>query len=682
MKPQTKIQTILLALDAMSPVAFAKTRTERMLGEELNEFAVDKNGWTHLHWAAVANDAHSALRLLELGARPDSKNNGGADFGPEVKHRFAVLGLGDVEWWEEGETPLEVAMRVCALSAASVLITRGANVNAKNKFGVTPLHWAAGHNAPEVAELLISNGADVNAKGRGCDTPLHWAAGKNALEVAELLISNGANVNATGWDGVTPLHRAVDNKATKVAELLINNGADVNAKGRGCDTPLHWAVLQNAPEVAELLISNGADVNALKSDGALLHYAATCNATKVAEVLINAGADVNEGYGVFMPLHKAAGANAPEVAEVLINSGANVNAKDKFGRTPLHWAATDKATKVAEVLINAGADVNAKDRPGRTPLHWAEMRSFGASEVVTMLISNGAIVDAKDNSGRAPSDYAADWGRGINKMRPDGLLFTVLCCLHARPELGLLLFGAPPLLETSVEAEPVESVLSRLRFHGLEFGDSTWDVEAWLAQDGFWGVMRQVQESRRYVDGGADPEEDFHHALRALGLRHDYAGDTARRRFGFRMRPERLLFSVLCCLHARPELGLGLEKLPPLLGTVDEAEVVGTVDEAEAVESALSRLRFRTSDGDGEAEGGDMNVVRWLLEDGFVGVARQVQEECRRYVAGGADPEEDFHCALRSLERRHAEKTGAGKSAWLEKIRHDAEEDYDIPPLS
>ena len=146
----------------------------------------------------------------------------------------------------------------------------------------------------------------------------------------------------------------------------------------------------------------------------------------------------------------------------------------------------------------------------------------------------------------------------------------------------------------------------------------------------------------------------------------------ARRRGGFRMRPEGLLFSVLCCLHARPELGLGLEKSPPLLGSAGEAE---------AVESALSRLRFRASGVEGEEGGeGGMDIAGWLEEDGFLGVARQVRES-RRYADGGADPEEDFHHALKSLERRHTEKTGAGKSAWLEKIRHDAEDDYEIPPL-
>ena len=173
-----------------------------------------------------------------------------------------------------------------------------------------------------------------------------------------------------------------------------------------------------------------------------------------------------------------------------------------------------------------------------------------------------------------------------------------------------------------------------------------------------------TREARRSAEGGG------------VGVARAERMD-ARRRGGFRMRPEGLLFSVLCCLHARPELGLGLEKSPPLLGSAGEAE---------AVESALSRLRFRASGGEGEEDAergegeGGMDIAGWLEEDGFLGVARQVRES-RRYADGGADPEEDFHHALKSLERRHTEKTGAGKSAWLEKIRHDAEEDYEIPPL-
>ena len=41
---------------------------------------------------------------------------------------------------------------------------QGADVNEKDKYSRTPLHYAAMGNATETAQLLLTQGADVNAK--------------------------------------------------------------------------------------------------------------------------------------------------------------------------------------------------------------------------------------------------------------------------------------------------------------------------------------------------------------------------------------------------------------------------------------------------------------------------------------------------------------------------------------
>jgi ankyrin repeat protein len=74
-------------------------------------------------------------------------------------------------------------------------IAAGADVNA-NDDGVTPLHYAAGAGRKEIVELLITEGADVNAKlvsdgpHKG-KTPLNAANEENHAEITDLLRKHG-----------------------------------------------------------------------------------------------------------------------------------------------------------------------------------------------------------------------------------------------------------------------------------------------------------------------------------------------------------------------------------------------------------------------------------------------------------------------------------------------------------
>jgi formylglycine-generating enzyme required for sulfatase activity len=104
-----------------------------------------------------------------------------------------------------------------------------------------------------MASLLISHGADIEARTTGGFTPLHWAAGKDASDAAKLLIATGADVNAKAGSDITPLHWAATKNATKVTELLITAGGDIHARTTGNLTPLHWAVKTEANDAAAII---------------------------------------------------------------------------------------------------------------------------------------------------------------------------------------------------------------------------------------------------------------------------------------------------------------------------------------------------------------------------------------------------------------------------------------------
>ena len=230
---------IIAALPVIAAFAFAvlsqnaeaqqsgqKTKTERLLKTNLDPTASDENGWTHLHWAAIADDSEAIRRLVELGAftMAPSANADDSAFSHKGKRRAQLLGLQLTGWHNDGETPLHMAAWFNKVVAASVLIANGAEINHAKVDGYTPLHFAAWNDAPEAAALLLENGAEVNAKADDGLAPLHFAAAVNASSAARLLLENGAEVNATNNKNETPMDWAIHRKHADMRSLLRRYG--------------------------------------------------------------------------------------------------------------------------------------------------------------------------------------------------------------------------------------------------------------------------------------------------------------------------------------------------------------------------------------------------------------------------------------------------------------------------
>jgi tetratricopeptide (TPR) repeat protein len=107
------------------------------------------------------------------------------------------------------------------LSRVKKLLTTGADIRCTDpEFGATPLHWAAYKGHRRIVSLLLKRGADVNAKNNDGRTPLMFAAGFGHRQVAKLLVQYKADPTVKDKDGNTALDWAKTKNHGSIVRLL------------------------------------------------------------------------------------------------------------------------------------------------------------------------------------------------------------------------------------------------------------------------------------------------------------------------------------------------------------------------------------------------------------------------------------------------------------------------------
>ena len=145
--------------------------------------------------------------------------------------------------------------RVDALAALLRRSTRRATEFSRD--GFTPLHLAAYFDRPDAASLLLGRGAEIDARSTNprltSMTPLHSAAAGGSTGVAAILLDHGADPNATQPGGWTALHQAAANGNLGLCRALLEHEADPAPMADDRSRPLDFAIENGHQEIVELL---------------------------------------------------------------------------------------------------------------------------------------------------------------------------------------------------------------------------------------------------------------------------------------------------------------------------------------------------------------------------------------------------------------------------------------------
>lgn len=205
------------------------------LGADLNfiDDEYDKFTLTPFHHVANTDNVDILREFFKRGANPN------VDFGDNYK------------------TSVFVRYHSSNLEKIKLFVENGARIDSVDTRGESVLHEVShSANAFECVKYLVTKGADVNLRDKDGRNPLFNAIICNGHRILEYLLHEGADMNCADNAGITPLLLAVSLDRTESARILLESGADKTIRNGQNKTAYELALEKGYLESAKLLEPN------------------------------------------------------------------------------------------------------------------------------------------------------------------------------------------------------------------------------------------------------------------------------------------------------------------------------------------------------------------------------------------------------------------------------------------